>query len=343
MNNKDFANSLNNGDINNIIIVHGNELFLIDNLVESVLKKYLTDDFKDMNFLKFEKLDDNFDSFYENVITFPFMSEKKIILVEDASFFVANAKGLDDKYQEKLEELINSDYDHFVIIFIIKNNKPDMRKKIVKTLNNKKAVIAINRLGEGELSRHIIKEFEKFNIRISPTNASYISLNCGYLDYESILPLFDVNNEIHKIASHELGKKEVSREAIDLLLTKSLGSTIFKLIDFICEGKKSLAYNMLLDMLESGTAIQVIITMIARQYRMLIKYKVLIKKGYSPSEIEKDMKINSYAMNSLKIFSKKFSMDRCVWVLNELLEIDTKIKNGNIDENVGIDVICNSL
>lgn len=343
---RELKNNIKKDSLFSFMVLYGDEVFLIDEAVKAIIDKYLSQDFKEMNYNRFEKIENSFDEFYETVNTFPFMSDKKVIVVNESDFMTSTGS-IDKGYEEKLTELINSEITMSIVIFILKNKKPDTRKKLLKLLKDKGSIYEIKKLEEGELAAWITEEFNKRGVKISPSNANYIALNCGYLDYESVINLYDVNNETSKIYSYSIGKKvsdkdiEVSREDIDLLLTKSLDSNIFKLVDYICEGKKDKANKMLEDMLQNGAAEQFIIHMIARQYRMIYEYQILSQKGYSMNQIMDTMKIKKFIASKLSGIARNIGVEKTEFIIRQLLEIDRKIKTGLIDKNIGLDIICN--
>lgn len=341
MNYKELKNNVKKDNLYNFIVLHGDEVFLIDDAIRNITNKYLSQDFKEMNYTKFEKIEDSFNEFYETVTTFPFMSDKKVTVVNECDFMTSTGS-LNKAYEDKLISLLSSENSTSIVIFVLKNKKPDTRKKMVKIFKDNNSIYEIKKLEEGELINWIVEGFKAKGLKINPSNANYIALNCGYLDYESVVNLYDINNEIYKIYSYAMDNGEVTREDIDLLLTKSLDSNIFKLVDYICEGKKDKASLMLEDMLQNGAAEQFIIHMIARQYRMIYEYQILAKRGYSMNEIMDAMKIKKFIATKLSNIVRNITIEKTEYIIEQLLDIDRKIKTGLIDKNVGLDIICNS-
>jgi len=341
MNYKELKNNVKKDNLYNFIVLYGDEVFLIDDAIRNITNKYLSQDFKEMNYTKFEKIEDSFNEFYETVTTFPFMSDKKVIVVNESDFMTSTGS-LNKAYEDKLISLLSSENSTSIVIFVLKNKKPDTRKKMVKIFKDNNSIYEIKKLEEGELINWIVEGFKAKGLKINPSNANYIALNCGYLDYESVVNLYDINNEIDKIYSYAMDNGEVTREDIDLLLTKSLDSNIFKLVDYICEGKKDKASLMLEDMLQNGAAEQFIIHMIARQYRMIYEYQILAKRGYSMNGIRDAMKIKKFIATKLSNIVRNITIEKTEYIIEQLLDIDRKIKTGLIDKNVGLDIICNS-
>ncbi len=327
--------------LSSCIAIYGTEEYYIDNTVSLIREKYVDKDYESMNYMEFDKIENSFNDFYEFVTTFPFMSEKKVCVVKEAGF-LTSAGSLNKREEDKIVEIIDT-IDSCIIIFLIKGGKTDSRKKLVKKLKDNKAVFELNKLNEGELAKYIVNKFKNNDITISMQDALYIANNSGYLEYESTVSLYHVNNEIEKISAYKINSKNVSFEDIDLLLIKSVESNIFKLVDFICEGKKEKAFEILDEMLLNNTPEQFIIHMITRQYRMLFQYVVLQGKGYSYNEILDKMKLKNFVASKLSKQSKALSKEKIQYYMEKILETDRKIKTGEIDNRIGLELITNGI
>ncbi len=324
----------------NCLLLYGDEEYFMDYSVKYIKNKYIDKSYENMNYAEFEKLD-SLKDFFEFADTFPFMSEKKLCLLKEAGFFTSTGS-LDKKEEEKLLKYIDGNED-CITIFVIKDGKPDSRKKIVKKLKDNEAVFEFTRLNEGELTKYITDEFKKNSFKISMSDANYMANNTGYLDYESSVSLYHVNNEISKIMSHNNEKKNITTSDLELLMVKSVESSIFRLVDCICENNKKKSFEILDEMLLNNTPEQFIIHMITRQYRMLYQYVILQKKGYTFNEIINKMKIKNFVASKLEKQSKNLKMETIEYYMRRFLEIDRKIKAGEIDSRIGLEIITNGI
>jgi len=324
----------------NCLLLYGTEEYYIDDAVKMAKNKYVDENYESMNYMEFEKLESSFVEFYEFATTFPFMSEKKLCVVKDAGFLTSSGS-LGKKEEEQLLDFIEKDYDSCITIFLIKGGKPDLRKKTVKNIKDK--IFEINKLNEAELSKYIVNKFKNYNLSITMQDADYIANNCGYLEYESTVSLYHVNNEIDKVALYNKNSKNVSIDDIDKLLIKSVESNIFKLVDFICEGNKKKAFDILEEMLLNNTPEQFIIHMIARQYRMLYQYVILQSKGYNFNDIMTQMKLKNFVATKLSKQARSLNLKQIEMYMEKFLEIDRKIKTGELDNRIGLELITNGI
>jgi DNA polymerase-3 subunit delta len=329
-----------NGRLPNCVLFYGNEEYFMDYSVKYIKYKFIDKSYEDMNYAEFEKLD-SLKDYFEFVNTFPFMSDKKLCLIKEA-VFLTSAGSLDKKDEEKLLEYIEENED-CITVFLIKGGKPDSRKKVVKKLKDKKAVFEFTRLNEKELTKYIMDEFKKNKFNILPADANYMATNTGYLEYESIVSLYHVNNEINKIMSHNNERKNITSADLDMLMIKSVESNIFRLVDTICENNKRKAFEILDEMLSNNTPEQFIIHMIVRQYRMLYRYVLLQNKGYSYNDIMNKMKIKNFVASKLARQATRLNAATIEYYMKRFLEIDRKIKTGEIDQRLGLELITNGI
>ncbi|WP_326908528.1 DNA polymerase III subunit delta [Sedimentibacter sp. MB31-C6] len=333
---------INKSKMPNCVLIYGIEEFLIDKIVKLTKKMYIDENYEDMNYEEFENLENNFDSFKQFVSTFPFMTNKKLCIIKNSSFLTSTGS-LNKKEEEITLDFIDKGYDSYIIIFLIKGGKPDLRKKAVKKLKNGNCIFEINKLNEAELSKYILEEFKRNKIDISLSDADYIANNSGYLEYESNISLYEINNEVNKLLSYSMESKRIQREDIDNLMVKSIESNIFKLVDNICEGNKDKGFEVLEEMLLNNTSEQYIIHMIVRQYRMIYQYVLLKTKNYNFNEIMKKMKIKKFVASKLEKQSKKLTLNQIEKYMVKFIEIDRKIKVGEIDKRIGIELITNGI
>lgn len=337
---KNISGLINKDMIPTCVLFYGEEVYLIDKSVKKIKNKYISKDYEDMNFAEFDKLDSDFNLFYESITTAPFISDKKLCVVREADFLTSTGS-LNKKDEEKIIDIIENNYDSCIIVFLIRGGKPDARKRIVKKLKEKNSVFEVNKLSEIELNKYIVDYFNKYDVKISLSDANYISNNSGYLEYESLITLYDVNNELDKLKSYCMDTQIITKDDIDNLMIISIESNIFKLVDYVCERRTEKAYEILDEMLLNNVPEQYIIHMITRQYRMLYQYILLYDKGYNMDYIINKMKIKKFIAIKLSKLAKNLTLNKIESYMDKFLEIDRKIKVGELDKKVGLEIITN--
>lgn len=333
-------NMVDKNNLPNYILFYGSEEYFIDYSIKYIKSTYIDISYEDMNYVEFENTN-SLKDYFEFSETFPFMSEKKVSVLKEANFLTSTGS-LDKIDEDQLIKNMDSN-ESCITIFVIKDGKPDSRKKIVKKLKEKKAIYEFKRLNERELTNYIVNEFKQQNRSISMFDANYMANNCGYLEYESQVSLYHLNNEINKIISFIQERKKVTTADVEDLMIKSVESNIFKLIDYLCEGNKENAFEILDEMLLNNTPEQFIIHMVVRQYRMLYQYILLQNKGYSYNEIMNKMNIKNFVARKLSIQSKNLNIETLEHYMMKFMELDRKIKTGEIDSRIGLELLISGI
>lgn len=339
---RDITGLISKGSVPEVVLLWGDEVYLIDAALKAIRQKYVDESFESMNCMEFERIEQDFSGFYEYVTTFPFMADKKICIVKEAAFLTSGGSLPKDE-EDKLVALMEAGYESCITIFVIKNGKPDMRKKTVKAIKKLNGIFDIVKIDEQELTKYMCDGMKKRGFTISMGDANYMANNTGYLEYESLVSLYEVNNEMDKLASYCLGNETVLRSDIDAVVIKSVESNIFKLVDYICEGRKDRASEILDEMLLNNTPEPFIVHMIIRQYRMIYQYALLTRKGYTMNDIMTKMKIKKFVASKLSKMARSLSTDKLELYMAKLLDTDRKIKTGEIDKRIGLEILTNGM
>ena len=82
-----------------------------------------------------------------------------------------------------------------------------------------------------------------------------------------------------------------------------------------------------------------ILAMIARQFRIILQSKYLAKKGKGNDEIAAMIKQRSFVVRECIKQGKNFDNATILDALNDCYECDMKIKRGEIDDRLGVEMI----
>ena len=198
---------------------------------------------------------------------------------------------------------------------------------------------------------HIFKNFEK-KIFNNPANKNeeikwIQSLASSYdidLDYNAAKYLSDINdwdslsifNEIKKLSvifnsdqkSKNLGVDDIKHH----ISSPRHRYKIFALVDDLIMLREQKAFFQLNEFVASGAGFSYLISMIARQIRIIASAKSRIEEGQNMTEINKSLGLPSYVFNLTIQLAKQMSFDRIKNLSDILLEHDLKFKTSTIPE-----------
>lgn len=330
---------IDNNELKSVYLLYGPEMYLKDRILEKVKKTYLDDGFETLNYAYMEGKNVSQNDIINACETLPFMSEKKIVVVEDAQIFKANKEKSASK-EDVLIDYVSAVNETTCLIFILKEEKVDNRKKIIKNIKKSGRIIELEHLKNEELTRWTIKEFKNSKKSINRNIASYFINSTSYLDRNSEITLYDLENEINKVINYIGDRHEITNDDIEYTKPKNLENDIFKLVDYISQKNTGMAMEMFNEMILSGEASQLIMHMIVRQMRLLLTSKLLKQKGYDTKYIGKKINVyHNFIIQKLINQGRSFKEEELIMSLKKCRDIDKDIKTGKIDGKLGMEIL----
>lgn len=325
---KDIFNKIEKGDIKNLYLIYGKEKYLLDIFLKKIKKKYIDKNFEELNCVVLKGERANLQKLKEAEETMPFMSEKKIIIVEDLNLLTGKSSEQESEFIEFIEKIGKDS----IVILNLKEDGIDRRKKVFKEIAKHGLILEFSKLDERELSSWIRKKLKDKSINEKEVNK--IIYNIGYMEKDSEISMYTLENELEKLLSYVGERKEITDEDIENSITKSMYSTIFELVENIGVKDSGIItkYNQLL---EAGTANQIIIYMLIRQLRLMLGVILYLEKGYREKQIKEKMGIKfDFIFTKLIRQGKALTKEKIFIGLEKLLEIDVKIKQTSLDETI---------
>ena len=84
--------------------------------------------------------------------------------------------------------------------------------------------------------------------------------------------LFALENEINKLVGYAHGQT-ITTHHVDIMVHAQFDTLIFHFTDALCSGNARKAYKLLADQLESGAHELYVLTMLSRQFRIMLLLK----------------------------------------------------------------------
>jgi DNA polymerase-3 subunit delta len=183
-----------------------------------------------------------------------------------------------------------------------------------------------------ELRNWVQVRFRERNVDISPAALRTL---CDLVSGN----LWVMNGEIEKLALF-CGNRAVEEGDIALLVSAAHETNIFAMIDAVFEGRPEDALRLMRLLLNSGTPVQAIMELIRRQLNHLVKAKDIMVRGVSRMDIARELEIASdFVARKVVAQARSFSGRQLVNLYELLLEIDVAIKSGEVEEDLGLEML----
>jgi len=299
-----------NGAIGNLYLLYGEEPYLVAMNVGRLKKALLEPDDELMNFDLIEEGSDT-DSIRASIEALPMMVERRVVLIRNAHIFEGGAAytGLEKVFEDIPD----------TVTVIVQEEKVDKRSKVYKAIAKNGQVFELNRLEEGPLISWVAYLFRKAGVTVGRNEIAYLLSLTGN-------DMSRIESETGKLLSYVKEKGVCRREDIDAIVSPTIEARIFKMTDQLGAGRRADAYQSYRDLLAAGEPVQRIFFMIIRQFRLL--YKASLFSSKDRYEAAKVLKVPAFAAANYISQAGRFGRQKLLATLQQLLEMDTKIKSG---------------
>lgn len=339
LNYNDFLKQVKNNTIDSSYLFYGEEEYLINECIGMLKNNYVDKSFEELNIATIEGREASFDKLMNACETLPFMSQKKIVLLNDVHIFFEREEstaGLDIyKYLDTLGS-------HVCLILI--DNLGELKKtsKLYKFYNKKNLAVEFLKLRGKDLNFWIEDKLKKYNKKISQANINYLIQRSTYHSRNINSNLYYLENEIIKTISFSKAD-EVTKEDIDFVLAKSLDSNIFDLLSAVNRGDVDSSLSIFNEIYLSNEPIQKILFMITRQIRLILTYNIYKQRGYGERDIQEKLGVKPYEFSKISSQSKGFKIAELENSLNRILEVDKKVKTTSSNDKIEMEILLVSL
>jgi len=273
-----------------------------------------------------------FGDFKKECSTVSFMSSKRMVVLKNVI-----SKSKNKNLQKEIVEFLknsNSMEDNMLIFFEEAVNAKSFLHKFLMSANNniKMYKQEFKLLDKYELKKWIFKEVAEKNGEIE-NGADLILMERVGSD------LWQINNELDKLINFE---KKITGNNIKKMVKARDDENIFNLTDAIGAKNKKMALKFLTEQLRSGFSVNYILTMMSRQFRLLIEAKdYLAKSGLnnvSPQNLARDLRVHPFVARKLLEQEGLYQMKELREMYNRIMEIDLKSKTAAIDIELLLDL-----
>jgi len=151
-----------------------------------------------------------------------------------------------------------------------------------------------------------------------------------------------LDHEILKLLTYVAFARAVEVDDVETLTPAGGEARIFDLVDAIGQQRGPVAIRELHKLLVTQEPLYVL-SMIVRQYRLLLQAKELLNGRAGEGEIAAALKQKPYPTGKICAQARNFSLERLESIYRHLLDYDTGIKTGQIEAAAALDTLVGSL
>ena len=298
--------------------IFGNEEYLIENKIKEIIDK--NDSSSVLRFNSELKINE----IINQISTFSLFDSSRILIFNNFPYIT---KSTDNEVNAIIKSLNFKPSSTIVIFTSEKINEKNKDNKLFHFLKEKAKCFEFNELSDKEITQIVKEKIHSYGATISDIDLFY---------FLSKVPnkLSFIMNELEKLISLD---KNISKSNIDDLVQKyDLGST-FDFINSFHTGNVELLFKSYYEKLNHGETIQTFINQITNVLEICSRIFSLKKLGKSVKEIENIIGKHSFVVKKNIEFLESVGYTKINKYLNMISNLDTKIKNGLIDEKIGFE------
>ncbi len=275
----------------------------------------------------------------------PFINEFRLVLVENAS---ENSEDLLDALPEMLGALpgwarvvfVETDLKAQSYDSQSAGRRKSSRKKVVKKL----AKIIENDPRGVARSFDLPKNAVDWILQRAEGQQIDIERNAAHLLAERIGEDFILaDTELVKLSTYA-GDRAISREDVDALTPYTAEASIFNLVDSIGQRNGRVALSLLENLLEDQKQEPLyILSMIARQYRLLIELREYMDSGGTQGGAANALGMRGFVVRKLSGQMRHYKLEQLERIYIHLSEQDVEIKTGKIDSKLALEMFVTRL
>jgi len=330
---KAAARDIHKGTILPVYVCYGTEKYLMNEFIAYLTNKLIEPDQKEFALSKFDLAESSLQTVIEDAETPPFLVPRKLIVAKDA-LFLTGAKDT-SKVEHKLDRLMeyaDKPVDYSVIVLTVHAEKLDERKKVVKLLKDRGFLVPFSPLGSEELLNWVKKQAEKQHCSFGGGAAEKLIVNAG-------TNLQSLAAEVDKLCLFVGSGETIAQDMVDSLVVRNTEQNIFVLIEHIANLRLDQSFAIFYDLLKQREEPIKIMSLIARQFRIMLQVKELVQQSYSQQQIASQIGVHPYAVKLAAEQARKFDIGKLGRVLADLAQLDYEMKTGRVDKVLGLELL----
>jgi DNA polymerase-3 subunit delta len=300
------------------------------------------DELQDINITTLDGASVGFDEFATTCSTVPFLADKRVVIIrgllskfEARGFGAGRSQARTQQGEGRLgpwdsmKEYLPNVPDTSDVIFV--DGRVTARNPLLSHIKPHAKVQTFPLPSVRDVPVWIKGHAAKLGVSIEPRAIATLAETIG-----SDTRVLD--SELRKLALYRTGET-IMQEDVNELVSYAREASIFAAVDAVLEGRAGPALRMIQQITTAGQPAVYVITMVARQVRLLLLAKDLKAQRVSPQEVGSRMKLSGYPLTKTLEQEARFTMERLKLIHKKLLEADLAIKTGLAEEQMALDML----
>ena len=319
-----LINDVNNGKFSPIYLIHGEENYFINNIIENITRNVINETSADFDLKKIygKKSDESQENdIIDFVKRFPLSGDYNLLIAKDS-------KNISTEFKNIISYIENNNPKTILVLSF--TNNVDKRKKIYKSSLKNGVVFESKKIYDNQVYNWIQEQCKSKSLNLHPNSIKIIEDFTGN-------DLSQIDNELEKLKLNSNKDEIIRPEEVESIIGFSKDYNFFELTKVIGKNnyKKSLELVSYMSKNTKKYPLPLIIGTVYAFFNKLFIYHSIENKN----EASKVLGINPYFINEYREASVVFSMKRISKIFGYLLEADKRTKGIEFDNNDQIGIL----
>lgn len=303
---------------NPVILLIGEESFLIDREIKKVEQRLFKGENDDFNRDRFHLSDDDLEKVIGHCQTLPVMVEQRLVIAEGC------------------ETLKKSQLEHLLWYFqspspstclILTASKIDKRLKVWQLASKKRWLHELKVPYPNQMVPWLVHESKERGLNLAPDAAHYMVEAMGNQLMAHI-------SALEKLEIYVTPQKKITLQDVTEVIGDFDAKTIFNLTDYVGRGKLSEALMLLGHMRERGEPTVGLMHMLGRHFKLLMLAHEALHFNLDERSIAQRLGVHPFFAKDYISQSKRFQPQTLVRIYHHLLDSDRQLKSSGIDPEI---------
>ncbi|MFA6304592.1 MAG: DNA polymerase III subunit delta [Patescibacteria group bacterium] len=256
-----------------------------------------------------------------------FLVPKRLVIIKNL-LLAKPIKNVAEQLSEMLLRLKKSDN----IFVFYEAGEPDKRSALFKTLSTDKKLSqnfeALDNAKLNDWAKNYAQEKNgKINARALLLLTSFVGNN-----------LWLLSGELNKLIAYKNGR-EILEEDVKTFVNAKITENIFGLTDAVASANQASALKLLEEQLSLGLNEIYLLTMIIRQFRILLQIKPLLDKKMLEKQIAEATGLHPFVIKKSAPLAKKFTLEKLKKIYLHLAQLDKQFKSTALPPKTLLDLL----
>lgn len=318
---KSILEDIRNNSYRQVYLLYGTETYLRSQYRDKLTSALIgTGD--EMNVSRFSGKGFDDAALIDLAETLPFLSERRVIVVENSGCFKAKSERLADYISEV------PSYTHI----IFSEDEVDKRGRLYKAVAKNGRAVAFDTQDAQTLTKWVLYRLKSDGKQIRRPDLELFFQRTGS-------DMGNIANELEKLIGYTGGRTEITGADIEAVVTPRLENHIFDMIRAVTAKNQERALALYRDLLALKEPPLRILALLAREFNMLLQVKSLADSGYDVRRTAEKTGLRDFAVRKYLPLAGRYRFATIQGAMADCVQAETDIKTGKIADGMSVELL----